>query len=321
MKHRGDCQMCGAKIVSNSSRPHTRFCSPLCWNKRQRAGRKKRKCPICGNEFELSRYRNWRLKTCSRACGWKHERRRKILTCKHCGKDFETHHSSLHKYCSLKCSRAARPLKMTAFKCAGCGKAFERMTCQALRRDSKVKERFCSRECASSRRGPKHPMWRGRNYHYRGIDWPEKAAQARERDLHTCQVCGKIEKKDELLSVDHIVPFRMCLSNDLVNLISVCRAPCHARKTMYAEPCILKGDKLRFLQRLNEMGWPIAQVNAALDFWGRQPQMALQFRPLRDPLRCFKGHEKVRLTSGKLYCRICNTEKARNSRREKQATA
>ncbi len=51
---------------------------------------------------------------------------------------------------------------------------------------------------------------------------------------------------------------------------------------MTAEPKLLRGDRLGFLQELTEQGWPMDAVSAALEFWGKSPQIPLPLvgRPL-----------------------------------------
>jgi hypothetical protein len=87
--------------------------------------------------------------------------------------------------------------------------------------------------------------------------------------------------------VDHIIAYRIFPSNDLRNLLSVCRAPCHAKKTQTAEAKILRGDKLGFLQDLRQQQWPMDAVETALQLWGqsaedkRQPKWSKQGGGLR----------------------------------------
>lgn len=82
--------------------------------------------------------------------------------------------------------------------------------------------------------------------------------------------------------MDHIIPYRMFQSNDLRNLLSICRAPCHAVKTQSIEPKILRGDKLGFLQGLNQNGWPMEAVQIALDLFEGSPQLPLIGNDLLD---------------------------------------
>jgi hypothetical protein len=88
-------------------------------------------------------------------------------------------------------------------------------------------------------------------------------------------VCGKPKQKGEALSVDHIIPYRMFACNDLRNLLSICRAPCHSVKTSAIEPKILVGDKLGWLQLLRENGWPMDAVEEALALFDSNPQLPL----------------------------------------------
>jgi transposase len=64
-----------------------------------------------------------------------------------------------------------------------------------------------------------------------GENWYQQRRRARERDSHTCQVCGHTPDADErALDVHHIQPVRTFGSpedaNTLDNLVTLCR-PCH----------------------------------------------------------------------------------------------
>lgn len=263
------CKQCGVTAL----RFNRSFCSLRCVYEYRRAHPRSKNCEICGQRFFPPS--PW-IRTCGIKCGGLLRRKRKTLRCKGCGQDFTVPISAAaRKWCSHKCFEAHHRAVIVTLKCAGCGKPFNRPQNQTHR----SKGQFCSRACVGLRRGAKHPSWRGNRRHSRGTDWPEQAEKARMRDLHTCQVCGKPETKQQLLSVDHIVPFRMWPANALVNLLTVCRAPCHASKTVWAEPCILRGDKLGFLQRMNELGWPMELVNAAIEAWGRVPQLSFPILP------------------------------------------
>lgn len=269
------CKHCGRTGLHR----RTMFCSRRCWTTYRAAHPKSRNCAICGKAFIVTK--RWGNRTCGRTCGGVLRRKRHTARCQACQKELIFPLSAVaRKFCSWKCYRTTTRAVSVLLKCSGCGCVFQRARSQAQRRDNKPgKLDFCSVECMARRRGPKHPSWRGHRRHFRGTDWREQAEKARNRDLHTCQVCGKTESKDELLSVDHVVPFRMWPENALVNLLSVCRAPCHASKTMQAEPRLLRGDKLGFLQKLRELGWPMELVTAALEEWGRVPQLPFPFLP------------------------------------------
>jgi len=191
--------------------------------------------------------------------------KRRIEKCAQCGSDYEVY-SSIRKsrFCSLRCLGVANRNQVSV-KCAGCGKSFTRG--EALVR--RTKKQYCTKECFHQyHEGENTPQWRGGNNHYRGRDWNRQSEAARQRDGLKCQVCGKPQAKKEKLSVDHIVAYRLVKRNDLVNLISVCRAPCHNSKTHRAERMFLEGNLLGFKQELAMANWPMDKVEAAIQWYG-----------------------------------------------------
>lgn len=254
-----------------------------------------RQCAVCQKPFEVHRRLRWGNTTCSRECGWKHESRRIEKSCPECAVVFYVPRSRIQKHCSRACFLRAHP-KQGTYTCDQCGKQFSRTNGQARRRGKQ--ERFCSRECLHTKhRGENHPSWRGNSRRHRGPDWKERSAAARDRDGHRCQVCGNPEKKGAKMDVDHIVPFRSVLRNDLINLLSVCKAPCHVLKTTTAERAFLRGDYLGFLQMMNAMGWPMERVNTAVRWWGAlgdNPAIPIQRRKGRPgrtlATHCIRGH-------------------------------
>lgn len=234
-----------------------------------------RQCKVCGKQI-ISRYP--RVRYCSPSC-WYSTQRKAVQTplrfghrkggpqkCKTCGKEYWPSPSRRRKYCSFKCSiePSRRQVSVT---CSQCGIEFTRGQSFVKR----TKNQFCTLECSRAfYRGEKSINWRGgQPRHYRGPDWPQRSKEARARDNHTCQVCGKPQQKGQKLSVDHIIPYRIVKENALVNLISICRAPCHAIKTQGAERKFLRGDILGFLEGLRTNSWPMERVEAAIKYWGK----------------------------------------------------
>ena len=235
------CKVCGSPVTDRKMT--VRYCSPRCWYSTQRRAKQ---IPI---KFE--RYR-----------------RSKLLKCVTCGNEFRKYPSNKsRKYCSFKCS-IEPSRRQVPLKCANCGTEFSR--CQALVKRSKMA--FCTQECAwTFKRGENSGNWRGgQPRHYRGPDWGAASEAARSRDEYKCQICGRPQQKGQKLSVDHIIPYRLVKENALVNLISICRAPCHATKTQVAERCFLRGDMLGFLKGLREASWPMDKVDAAIEYWGNK---------------------------------------------------
>ena len=305
------CKTCGKEITARSLR--SRFCSPRCWYISNRK-RIQKTCVVCFKSFETVRSDNRRA--CSMECGWKLERRRTPLKCETCGVNFWRHNSTTRRFCSRRCANKAA-YKQVQVRCGNCRKLFTR--CRAA--VARVKNTFCTRECSAEfSRGPQAATWRGGNHHYRGTDWPGKQAAARKRDGNVCQVCGKPKAVSEELSVDHIIPYRLVLCNELWNLLSVCRAPCHAEKTAI-EVLFLRGDVLGFLQGLRERGWPMDKVENAISLFNAKPQIPLignlQTVRARRPLApaCGRGHlfstDNVRFVRGSRVCLTCERARRR----------
>lgn len=83
------------------------------------------------------------------------------------------------------------------------------------------------------KKGKNHPNYiDGRSYDYApnryGDDWDNIRQLVYRRDNFTCQECGK---KNMKLDVHHIIPFLDGGSNELDNLISLCRS-CHSKITI-----------------------------------------------------------------------------------------
>lgn len=236
--------------------------------------------------------------------------------CFQCHKPFYVPLSlSSRRFCSRRCHSASRYVLRP---CRYCRQSFSQ-------RRSERPKRYCSASCRKlGTTGQCNPLWRGNRRHWRGVDWPQASQEARSRDVNTCQVCGRVhDPKEELPSVDHIIPFRMGGTNALVNLLTVCRAPCHTRKTAL-EIKLLRGDRIGFDQGLRQQGWPMDKVQAAFTLWGQNPQMPILFRSVGRllPKFCKHGHpwteENTRiytLPSGKRMrmCVTCSRRRAREA--------
>lgn len=75
---------------------------------------------------------------------------------------------------------------------------------------------------SKAHRGPNHYNWKGGTVDY-GSDWLWQKKKCYERDNWDCQIC---RKHGGLLHAHHIIPYRICKSNHLDNLITLCQ-PCH----------------------------------------------------------------------------------------------
>jgi len=129
--------------------------------------REKRKCKICGGEFEVTGKRRDSGKYCSLACYWKSlEKPRIKRNCLYCGKEFEIIISQKRKFCSNQCrakyysgdnspfkrlevrekiSVSLRRIPRIEVSCPICGTKF-------IKKETESK-RFCSRKCAGKGNG------------------------------------------------------------------------------------------------------------------------------------------------------------------------
>jgi hypothetical protein len=256
------CLHCGTEITNRCAK---NYCSTNCWYNSRRARIPRRRCPVCRIEFILDRKVSKDKSFCTRECFNIHQTKRPIKHCIICHSEIRRKGTlrPSARFCSQKCAGISRS-RLVQCECAQCGKGFTR--CRAVAERSARK--FCSREClVKYSRGHHHPLWRGNRRQDRGSNWAGVSTLARDRDAHICQVCGNPEKRGQKLDVDHIVPFRLVLENELVNLISTCKYPCHVTKTSGAEVCFLAGDILGFKSKLTASGWPMDRVDAALSYW------------------------------------------------------
>lgn len=217
---------------------------PQMWlNHRRSAKTMQTQCTTCGRQFiepAYEKHRPSKHRFCSRRCFglWKRGSRKSVLrTCEACDKKFLrlpcSSKGSKHHYCSQKCmglgyaKRYAHP--KVPVPCVNCGKIVE---CQPhrLRYNQRV---FCSARCVYSFRvGVNNPSWKGGVGYYRGPNWVRQSDLARARDNYTCQRCAKRQTRPKL-DVHHVIPFRYFgirryrEANELSNLRTLCRLPCH----------------------------------------------------------------------------------------------
>lgn len=189
---------------------------------------------------------------------------------------------ALTKFCSMACRSAASRITLL---CMQCGKSIIRR--RSTRRARRI---FCSIACARKfNRGINNRLWRNsRQNGYRGTDWPSVSAAVRIRDKFTCQVTGQ-KQGSKAFPVDHIIPFCLCRSNQMLNLLTVSESV-HSSKTPL-EQKLIEGDRLGFESGLREIGYPMDKVTAALDWWMKEPQLQFTFRPSRKRTHCKRGHE------------------------------
>jgi endogenous inhibitor of DNA gyrase (YacG/DUF329 family) len=261
-----DCKGCGVKVerIQKRLRRGGRFCSTRCYyrSKQEVSKTRHRKCAECGIEFTNKNA----LKFCGAKCSDVWRSKRKTKTCAECGVQFSIQRPCLRvKFCSQKCMGLGTRKPLVKTICPNCHSPFEHRQMGGRTRI------YCSKACKTEHyRDANHPGFRGDRRQYRGKDWKYQSALARIRDMNTCANCGDNSEKN--ISVDHIVPFRMCRTfqegknpNGLINLICLCRR-CHMRKTQM-EKTVLRGDVMGFIAKAKAV-IDRDRLLTALDFWG-----------------------------------------------------
>ena len=133
-------------------------------------------------------------------------RRGVYVNCEICGKESYykpfAYKNRDHFYCSRECKFKSQ-LKQVSLKCETCGKEYTRpestVKWQVIRGNHKD---YCSRACygvslKTKFTGESHHSWRGGSsraykYGYHSLEYKEWREWIFERDLHTCQYCGKV---------------------------------------------------------------------------------------------------------------------------------
>jgi len=230
------CKQCGKVFWTPHSQKGS-FCSKKCQILNQKNG-EIRLCLICGKSFYA--YKKSKQKTCSKECGRKLVQKITIgqirsehveVTCEYCGKIIDKYPSFIkgqkHFFCDNKCHYAWRHKNNISYK-----EGYELTGIQKKQISQTIKRKIRNGEydlenLKMFERGENHPCWKGGISFYYSEDstWQLARRQALKRDKYICQICGN---KDIPLDVHHKIPFRVCKSHDLDNLLSVCRS-CHAK--------------------------------------------------------------------------------------------
>lgn len=205
------CKWCGIQFKTRADRPQ-KYCSRACYDTARHRVYKV-VCEYCGRTFGTSKCKVHTAKYCSRRCTNMARRCPVSRTCPQCEGKFETTQGQLSAgygiYCSRQCYHDSRR-KTIVVACEQCGRAFE----ASPLKQSRGRDRFCSRPCVADYMrtgpGPYPPEWT-----------TEFREAIRERDGHTCQVCGEPGNH-----VHHIDYDKTNCSLD--NLITLCRV-CHGR--------------------------------------------------------------------------------------------
>ena len=174
-------------------------------------------CPYCGAPTRISR---------KKTCG-----------ARECVSRYKSEHNGFRGKKHTDESRAkmrakARPTPRHEYPCGcGCGETVVVPEWE-IKHNRSGKFYVNADHARASIRGEGHPNWRGGGCRY-GAKWTAIAKQARERDK-VCRKCGKTtEENGRALEVHHIVPYRVCGTHELPNLITLCTT-CH-RKELISE--------------------------------------------------------------------------------------
>lgn len=194
-------------------------------------------CLRCGKPYQPKDDRpNRPARYCSRSCAQPNRKKRVLLTCRQCGKEFErkaymkTWSAERGPFCSMGCYARwqsthliGKNRKRKRVNCYICGKTIEKQP------SAVVDHNFCSRQCFAAWRaspawsGSKNPAWLGGHEAYRGPNWNRQTRAARRRDDDTCQRCGT---RGPDLPVHHVRPFRLFADYRKANLLSNLRTLC-----------------------------------------------------------------------------------------------
>lgn len=172
--------------------------------------------------------------------------KKSIFTCKWCKKEFQEWTYRQPTFCSNQCRseyaaiqpkiKSRKPESYITKNCTICGKPY---TVHKIFVEKRISN-YCSKDCraeffSKSRKGKNNPNYvHGNSQSDYGDNWLRQSRKAKNRDNHTCQICGYESGGNKYLDVHHIVPFvrfgieKYKEANHLTNLITLCRS-CHAK--------------------------------------------------------------------------------------------
>lgn len=219
------CDTCGRTFLIRPSKIAEgggRFCSLECrgmgWDE---------PCEACGKIVHRtpSHAKRFEHAFCSRECYWTWRDEHIERNCEQCGEVFSDKPSQMTdkrgKYCSQACYDAARAAQLVTLTCEQCGEPFTLIASHV--NSSMYQGRFCSNTCRGiARRLPESAR---SIYSHEFTEALKK--QIRERDGHTCQICG-ISTSDTYRALDvHHIDYNKT-NNHPCNLITLCDS-CHTR--------------------------------------------------------------------------------------------
>lgn len=234
------CKTCGKIFFSKVSQKR-KFCSRICYVKRDNNLSLNAKCGYCKKKFHVkpSKFKWGKGKYCSKKCYGNSQKDSIQLECHLCNKSFIAKRSGIkkgRKYCSNKCSQIAhrgngsgRWVKSVKLTCEFCKKIFYMKPWETRNGE----RRFCSASCQyESNKGENHPSWLGGiSFEPYGIEFNEKLKEKiRQRDNYTCQINGCNEKQNgKRFPVHHVDYCKQ--NNEEYNLITLC--PSHHNRSNF----------------------------------------------------------------------------------------
>lgn len=139
---------------------------------------------------------------------------------------YEAHREAILAYDKKR--KGPRKIYSKVIRCNNCGMEFKKYL-------SRIGEyNFCGRECYEKyvketgyKGGSNSPLWSGGPKHYGGGFTTQLKKEIRDRDGHTCQICGIHESMfSDVLCVHHIDYNKH--HNSPHNLVALCRS-CHGK--------------------------------------------------------------------------------------------
>lgn len=177
-------------------------------------------CEQCNKSYLGTKNRKY----CGYDCAKAARRKRIILNCQYCNKEFEVQEWNKDaKFCSYDCKNKSQASEELDITCNNCQKIFKR-------KSHKIgKNNFCSKSCVDQfNRGSNHYEWK-EHLHNKSLKLALKqwAIKVKERDGYTCQLCGEADRSIlEAHHMKHRSKFPE-LQFDFNNGITLC-LKCHA---------------------------------------------------------------------------------------------
>ena len=237
------CLHCGCTFEVHPYRADTANCCSLSCAASVRTGEQaihwqggpaEKVCQCCGKSYKVGKASADVSHYCSRACADASRPKgpdshawhggKITLTCQYCHQPFLAlrAHINRAKFCSKQCHNEARMNRVT-LTCEHCGKEF-------IERQSKSDHKYCSLECRNEHTtGSGSSNWLGGSSF---APYPPTfnnvfKRMIRQRDNHTCQICGKRGKV-----VHHVDYIKSNTTPD--NCITLCRS-CHGKTNVNRE--------------------------------------------------------------------------------------